>query len=363
MKIIFRAFVLFWKSFFVTFAKVTAFMLAVTAFFVLLSVMLVSADPEQSVTNLEGTTPLLHYSGQADSENKIAVIPIHGLILTEQSTDPLSSWFETQVTYGYDVKQLLHELADKDEIKAIFLHLDTPGGTVVGSKAIADGVALYKEKTGKPVYAYVSGMAASGGYWAMAGADKIVADTGTSIGSIGVIYGPFKFYDGVTEENFGAFTGGVVTQDGIDTSYITAGIYKDVGSPYREMTAEEQAILQEGVDDAYTTFVDHVSKGREIAPDDIRFGIGAMIYGEQQAGRLGLIDAVGSKETAQADLLTTLGIEGEDFEFIMPASELGFLEGLMSRMPNFSTQKVTGSGCPLASVAMAYHGNLAGFCH
>lgn len=363
MHVFVRALVLFWKSFFVAFARISAFLLALFVFLFVIGVAVSGGEQESALNGVNTTLPLKHESGSVDSSNKLVIIPIRGVILSERATDPLSNWLETQVTYGYEIKKLLSELAKQDEVKGVLLNIDSPGGTVVGAKAIADGIELYRQQTGKPVFAYVGGMAASGAYWAMAGTDRIIADTGTSIGSIGVIFGPFKYYDGVVEENYGALTGGVVTQKGIETQYITAGTSKDIGSPYRQMTPAERQILQQGVNDAYQSFVQHVATTRTIPEDTIINTIGAMIYGEQQAISLKLIDAVGSKDTAEQELANRLNLPEGSYEFITPTSELGFLSTLMSTTQFWSTQRATGMGCPLAATVMAYHGDMANFCH
>ena len=108
---------------------------------------------------------------------------------------------ETNKEYAYIIEEyrnglLLFELmedniwqaAKEDSIKGVVLMVNSPGGTIFGSNAILDGVKEYKNETGKPVIAFVTGMAASGGYWASLGADEIIADSGSTIGSIGVIF-------------------------------------------------------------------------------------------------------------------------------------------------------------------------------
>ncbi|PIY79413.1 MAG: S49 family peptidase, partial [Candidatus Pacebacteria bacterium CG_4_10_14_0_8_um_filter_43_12] len=190
--------------------------------------------------------------GKERSTQELLVIPISGVIMGE--AEPVEDWLagiSTGVTYGYQVKEELAKAAEEPNIKGILLQINSPGGTIYGSNAILDGVTEYKQKTGKPVVAYVNGLAASGAYWSAIGADKIVADTGTTIGSIGVIFGPFKYYDSVVSEDGGLLAGGVVTQKGIQTTYITAGKSKDLGNPYRQLTQEELGTLQNMVNQAY----------------------------------------------------------------------------------------------------------------
>lgn len=362
MTIIFKAFKAVTKQFLITYTKVLAFLLAITSFFILFGAFALMGEIEQSDLIIPDGTTLNYLAGNKYSKNYLAVVPISGVILTEPSNDPLSSWLESQITYGYEVKDLLLNMAEMDSIKGVILHIDSPGGTVVGSKAIGDGINAYRQRTSKPIFAYVSGTSASGSYWAASQADKIIADTGTNIGSIGVIFGPFKYYKGVIEEDYGAFSGGVVTQDGVETTYITGGKSKDVGNPYRQITAEEKAILQEGVNDAYTEFVKAVAQGRKISEFTIVEQIGAMIYGEKQAGELGLIDAVGSRHSAFQDLVNTVGISGDDYQFVQPNSALGFWQELSAQGFALFDKKDSVRGCPLAGSLLSFYGDVNTLC-
>ncbi|MEM7272905.1 MAG: S49 family peptidase [Actinomycetota bacterium] len=235
-------------------------------------------------------------AGDDGADVTLVAIPIRGLILGEDQGGGGGLFAATDVTYGYTVQEELEELADDDSVDGIILELDTPGGTIFGSRAIADGVAAYREATGKPVIAYVSGISASGGVYAMAGADAIYADYGTLIGSIGVIFGPFTTYDDVRAIDGGILGGGVTTEGGITQEFLTAGRSKDFGNPYRPITDEERAVLQEGLDDAYADFVAHVAAGRpDLTEAEIEKDLGALIFGEQQAVSNGLIDGVANR--------------------------------------------------------------------
>lgn len=361
MKTILRGGVLLAKIFAKAYLTILAFFLAL---FSIVALVALGEENVQSFTVDTATSVVefSHVAGTKSARKKVVIFPIQGVILSEKSSDPLSSWLETHVTYGNEMKQTLEALALETDVVGVILTVDSPGGTVVGSKAIYDAVNAYQAKTGNPVYAYVGGTSASGAYWASMAADKIVADTGTMIGSIGVILGPFKFFDGVIAEDSGAFTGGVVTQNGVQTTYITAGTSKDIGNPYRQITDQERLILQQGANDAYNVFVDEVAKSRRLSPDVIKTEIGAMIYGEQQAGRLGLIDAVGSREAVQRDLLDTLALADSDVEFITPNSQLSFVDQLMAKVPQASSKEPL-SGCPLSHAVMAYSADLNGLCH
>lgn len=267
-------------------------------------------------------------AGEVDGTTELVAVSVIGPILGEDRGGG-GGFFSTVagVTYGYSVKDKLLELAEDDSVDGVLLELDTPGGTIYGSKAIADGVAEFQEKTGKPVVAYVSGISASGGMYAMAGADEIIADHGTLIGSIGVIFGPFPRYNDVTAIDGGILGGGVTTEGGIEFEYLTAGRSKDFGNPYRDMTEEERKVLTEGLDNAYDEFVDHVAQGRGLTSGQIENDLGALIFGEQQAKANGLIDSIGAREAAHARLAELAGADGDDWRLDRSTvGEPGFLD-------------------------------------
>lgn len=302
--------------------------------------------------------------GKEYASNSFLAVDVNGVILGDrQGLDGLAAFLSEGVTYGYDVKEQLREAADKNDVDGVILMVDSPGGTIFGSQAIADGVEYYKQKTGKPVITYVGGMAASGGYWTAIAGDLIMADHGTAIGSIGVIFGPFKYYDEVISEDGGAFMGGVVTQGGIETTYITAGRSKDIGNPYRRLTPEETAQLQESVNDSYSEFVKHVANERKLPEDKIRNEIGAMLFGELQAQKLGLIDMIGSKEDAYAVLAERAGVAANSYKVIRQIPSDDFFGTLLSAYTQQNAAKTaTTSVCSLNTQILAYHGNVLSLC-
>ena len=240
-----------------------------------------------------------HLTGNIDSENKILSIPIKGVILNDKAESaPFASLLSTE-TYGYTIKNQLSEAAKDPTVKAIILEINSPGGTITGAAAISDGIAYYKQQTKKPVLAHVSGLGASGGYWVAAAADTIMSDAGSLVGSIGVIMGPFKYYNRVLSES--DFGGSVVTQNGIESFNITAGTDKDFGDPYKRMSEKSISILQEGINQEYQIFVKHVSSKRNITEDTIKNTLGALVYGNAQALRNGLIDKIGSRNDAYTE--------------------------------------------------------------
>lgn len=298
-------------------------------------------------------------AGDRDSDNDFLVIDIHGVILGEDPGGGGLFNFVTDVTYGYTVKETLRKAALDDDIKGIILDMNTPGGTIFGSHAISDGIKDYQQKTGKPVVAFVSGISASGGMWSMAPADQILADHGTLIGSIGVIMGPFTYYNGVVATDGGILGGGVTTTNGITQEYITAGRSKDVGNPYRPLTAEERATFQESINLTYSDFVKHVSENRDIPEATIRDTLGAMIFGNEKAQQLKLIDGTASREGAYASIANLARIAGNDYRIVREDDSLGALGNLFAEG---DTAPAAQGICFPPNTALAYYGDVAVLC-
>lgn len=318
------------------------------------------------------TTPRTVVAGEAGADIRLAAVPVTGLILGEDRNGTDSLFGAIDATYGYTIKEELEALADVRSIDGIVLEIDSPGGTIFGSRAIADGVAAYREKSGgKPVIAFVGGISASGGMYAMAGADEIYADHGTLIGSIGVIFGPFERYNDVTAIDGGLLGGGVTTEGGIEVEFLTAGRSKDLGNPYRPMTPEERAVLQEGLDQAYDEFVGHVADGRDLTPAEIETKLGALLFGEQQALANGLIDGIADRDAAYRLAAEAAGLgEGETWVVERLDSPSGGLLSLFARSDqNGSAEDPTVSGlasthplCLGSGAILAYHGDPARLC-
>lgn len=307
--------------------------------------------PKQQLLSLQ------HVAGDQFSEKSVVVLPISGVILGEPANEVLP-FFSEGVVFGGVVRDQLRELVDREDVVGVLLVVDSPGGTVYGSHMIADAVKHYKEQTGKPVMAYVSGTAASGGYLAIAGVDEIVANTGSIVGSIGVISGPYKYYKDVVSEDGGLFFGGVVTQSGVETRYITAGESKDLGNPYRSLTEAEVAQVQSVVDAAYQGFVDEVVTGRSISEERVRNDTKAYIFDAVQAQEAELIDAVADRYSAYEALIQRSGESSESIKILEHTNELSPFDALLSARSSAITPQAL---CQTAQ-PLTYYGDLFSVC-
>lgn len=327
----------------------------------ILIVVLVAAAGSGGSSKTATTDEVLF--GKSSSNSLILSIPINGPIYSqsEADQDPLYALFGTGLTNGDDVKEELIEASNNNSIKAIVLDINSPGGMINASTAITEGVKHFQEKTKKPVYAYIGGLGASGGYWVAVSSDKIVADAGSLTGSIGVILGSIPYY------NEPVSLGDVATRQPIEVTTMSAGKYKDVGNPFRQITTEEKQMLQAGLDYEYSIFVDYVANRRSIDPAKLRSEIGAGIYANGQAKELKLIDAIATREATYMELAKKAGLAGGDYKVIQRKPEAGFLGGLFGAWANIGNpqarsqlnQKVCNAfmGKPLA-----LHGNSLELC-
>jgi protease IV len=302
--------------------------------------------------------------GAADAPARLLAIPVNGVILGGESDGVTFGGS----TYGYEIAETIDAL-EVDDADGLILELNTPGGTIYGSRAIADAVERYQERTGNQVMAHVQGMSASGGVYAMAGADQIVADHGSLIGSIGVIMGPFQRFRDVTGIPGSLLEPGVVTEGGITQEYLTRGRGKDLGNPFRDMTQEERAVLGRTLDAEYDAFVGWVAESRGIPRQVIVGELGAFVFDGPTAVDRGLVDRVLGREEAYRFAAEMNDVDPDETRVDRLAGT-GFVESLLgARLPTGGIGATTVEAepgrsvvCDGAPLTLAYHGDLAAAC-
>ncbi len=259
--------------------------------------------------------------GEEDSENAILRVDIQGPILTHKSDDA-SGFFGglDGVTYGYEVKEQLLDAAKNDDVDAVMMFVSTPGGTVVGSQAIHQGVEAVKA-AGKPVVAYVDGLSASGGVWSTAAADKIYADHGSLIGSVGVIFGIFPYFNDPVAFDGTLFSSGVTTRGGIEMQVISASEGKDIFNPFRPFTEREKTLLEAGTKEIYDDFLNHVVANRGMDREALINDYGAMVFSNDMAEARGYIDGTKNFQETIRFIAAEIGAEGDDWKVISPPEE------------------------------------------
>ena len=277
-----------------------------------------------SISSTGASTTLAPLWGEAGAKGKLRAISINGPIMTGVSEGGLL----VAGTFGYEIAQQLDSV-DEDDASGVVLLVNTPGGSVPGSKAIADGIERYQERTGHQVLVHVEGMSASGGVYSTAPAEAIYADHGSLVGSIGIILGPLPRYRDVVATSGSILQPGVVTEGGITEEYFTRGTDKDFGNPFRDVSEGERKMLDDLLEGEYQNFVSHVAENRGIDATTITDELGAHIFGNEDAEKVGLIDGTLNREEFFRKAATEAGLDPEDtvVEILQPPSGLSALLG------------------------------------
>jgi protease-4 len=223
--------------------------------------------------------------------DKVALVDVSGLILNERGGG-LFGGEENPVS-------LLAEkldLARRDgHVKAVILRVDSPGGTVQATEAMHGLVERFRRESGKPVVACITNVGASGAYYLCCAAGRIICQSTSITGSIGVIVQSVSF-------------AGTMKMVGVKADAIVSGPMKDMGSPLRDMTEKDRAVFQALVDEFYGRFLDAVAKGRaNLDKDKIRSLADGRIYTGAQAVELGLADRLGDLQDALAEAKKACG--------------------------------------------------------
>ncbi len=256
---------------------------------------------------------------------KIAVIPLSGTIGSQEGSRFLGSTITPELVRAY------LGTAERDAaVKAIILRIDSPGGTVPASQEILNEIERVAEE--KPIVVSIDNMAASGGYYISTGADMIVILPTAQTGSIGVI-SQIPNIEGLYDKL------------GIEIQTFKGGKYKDMYRGLRELTPEEEEILQEMVDEYYEHFIQVVAEGRGLSTDDVRDLATGQLYSGAKARKLGLVDELGDLDAALNLTAELAGLERYVVEYyerpgLTLWSLLGFADAIQARLWGLSAQDI-----------------------
>lgn len=192
----------------------------------------------------------------------------------------------------------LKRFADDDSIKAIIVHVNSPGGGVAASEEIYREVKRIRDEKKKRIVASIETVGASGAYYVSCASNKIYADKGSIVGSIGVI---------AQWVNYGE----LLKWAKLNEITMKAGEFKDAGNPTREMTPAERAYFQSLIDNMHTQFIQAVADGRHAKADDIRAIADGKVWTGEQALPLKLVDQLSDFEDAVKDTARAVNISGE----------------------------------------------------
>jgi len=213
--------------------------------------------------------------------DKIGIVDLEGVIINPK-----------------DVVDQLRKFADDSSIKAIILHVDSPGGGAAASEEIYREVLRIRDKKKKTIVASIGTVGASGAYYVSSATNKIFADDASIVGSIGVIAEWYNYEELIKWAKLKAIT-------------LKAGEFKDTGSPTRDMTPEERAYMQGLIDNMHVQFIHSVAVGRKMNDDQVRALANGKVWTGQEAVPLKLVDQIGDFRAAIDDTAKSVGIKGE----------------------------------------------------
>jgi protease-4 len=239
------------------------------------------------------------------SPNRIAVILAEGEIVDGNVEGAISS-----EKFAKEIRK-----ARKDEnIKAIVLRVNSPGGSILASEVIWREMSEAKKV--KPVIVSMGEVAASGGYYIAAPADTIVAQPNTITGSIGIFGILFNVQELVNDKL------------GVTTDVVSTGELSDFGNMARPLTEVERTIIQSSVEDGYETFISRVAEGRGMHPDSVRKVASGRVWTGTQAKARGLVDVLGGLDTAVGIAAAKIKA-GEDYRVVYYPEKKQWFEELM----------------------------------
>src|SRR6202049_4527683 len=232
------------------------------------------------------TLVYLSFAGQNEESfsgfgSRIAVVELDGVIFSPKQIVPQ-----------------LKKFADDDSVKAIIIHVNSPGGGVAASEEIYREVKRIRDEKKKRIVASIETVGASGAYYVASASNKIYADQGSIVGSIGVI---------AQWVNYGELLKWAKMKDIV----FKTGEFKDTGNPTRDLTPAEQAYMQSLIDNMFGQFVKAVADGRGLKFDDVKSIANGKVWTGEEALPMKLIDQVGDFEAAVADTAKSVGIKGE----------------------------------------------------
>jgi protease-4 len=213
--------------------------------------------------------------------DRIGVVDLDGVILSPQP-----------------VVGQLKKFADDSSIKAIILHVNSPGGGVAASEEIYREVKRIREEKKKRIVVSIETVGASGAYYIASGSNKIYADQGSIVGSIGVIAEWVNYED-------------LLKWAKLKSIVFKTGEFKDTGNPARELTPAEQAYMQGLIDNMFGQFIQAVADGRGMKFDDVKAIANGKVWTGKEALAMKLIDDTGDFEAVVNDTAKSVGISGE----------------------------------------------------
>jgi protease-4 len=273
--------------------------------------------PSLLITPVSNTSELQEISLKSGRifGGKVAIIEVEGLLVDERS----GGFLQAQENPLSLFVQELNQAAADDSVKAVVLRVNSPGGSVTTSDIMYDALKRFRQSTHKPVVACAQEVAASGAYYVSCGADKIVVNPTSIVGSIGVIFETFDFE-------------GTLDKIGARTEAIKSAPLKDMGSPFRHLTPEAREIMQGMVDEYYGRFKNVVFTNRSIKdPATMTLVTDGRVFSGDRAVELGLADQTGRLDDAIQ--LACKMAAAPNAEVVMYKRPYGYAGSIYAQMP------------------------------
>ncbi len=255
----------------------------------------------------------------------IVVLCIIGLNEPTQTPNLAKIYIKGAILDSSNLRAQIEEIKKYPSIKGILLIIDSPGGAVGASVEMSDLIKELNESI--PVVVHVEGIMASGSYYAGINASKIIANRGSLIGSIGVIFSGVNIQE-------------LMEKIGIKPQTLAVGEYKEAGSIYREWTPKEKQYLQEILDESYTIFVQDVAKARKLKTSDSKIFAEGKIFNAPKAKELGLIDTIGSRNEAIITLKELAQVSDE--QWLTKSKFEGYMDTLLESSASLIVGKLSG---------------------
>lgn len=227
-------------------------------------------------------------------KGNVALIPVEGIILTGGSNPP----FGEGIASSTKIVEFIKKADENPQIRAIVFEINSPGGSGVASEEIAHAI----KRVNKTTVSYIREVGASGAYWVASATDQVYVNRMSITGSIGVIASYLE-------------VSGLLKDYNVTYQRLVAGKYKDMGSPFKELTQDERDKLEEQLDVVHQFFIDEVAQNRRLSKNAVR----QLATGEPMLGirakELGLADGIGGREEATRYVEQQLNITAELAEY------------------------------------------------
>jgi protease-4 len=240
------------------------------------------------------SAPLQEFTLEGDAEEKILLLPVRGVI----DNEPDRELFSSRPGTLQEVVAQLDKAAGDENIRAVVITVDSPGGTALASDAVYKEIMDYKAQSGAKVGAVFMKIAASGGYYISMAADHITAYPMTITGSVGTIFMRPKVHE-------------LFDKVGLDVAVTKSGKNKDMFSPFREGSEEEDELFQNMVAEMNARFLSVVADSRKLSSDAMEEVATARVFTAGQALKLGLVDEIGYLDDALQAMKKKAGLPAD----------------------------------------------------